>query len=91
MIVCVNVRGGGASFGRYEGLFSAAETRDAYDVIDWLSKQPFSDGNVGMYGLSYMGITQYMAASTKHPALKAIAPENGYFNFYDALRQGGIV
>ncbi|WP_193164851.1 CocE/NonD family hydrolase [Microbulbifer hainanensis] len=91
VIVCVNVRGGGASFGRYEGLFSAPETRDAYDVIDWLSKQDFSDGNVGMYGVSYMGITQYMAASTKHPALKAITPENGYFNFYDAIRHGGIL
>ncbi|SHE73117.1 hypothetical protein SAMN04487965_0530 [Microbulbifer donghaiensis] len=91
VIVCVNVRGGGASFGRYEGLFSAPETRDAYDVIDWLSKQDFSDGNVGMYGLSYMGISQYMAASTKHPALKAITPENGYFNFYDAIRHGGIL
>ncbi|SDZ84800.1 CocE/NonD family hydrolase [Microbulbifer marinus] len=91
VIVCVNVRGGGASFGRYEGLFSAPETRDAYDVIDWLSKQEFSDGNVGMYGVSYMGITQYMAASTKHPALKAITPENGYFDFYDAIRRGGIL
>ncbi len=91
VIACVNVRGGGASFGRYEGLFSAAETRDAYDVIDWLAKQEFSDGNVGMYGLSYMGITQYMAASTGHPALKAITPENGYFDFYDAIRRGGIL
>jgi len=91
VIVCVNVRGGGASFGRYEGLFSAPETRDAYDVIDWLSRQDFSDGNVGMYGVSYMGITQYMAASTGHPALKAITPENGYFDFYDAIRRGGIL
>ncbi len=91
VIVCVNVRGGGASFGRYEGLFSAPETRDAFDVIDWLSKQDFSDGNVGMYGVSYMGITQYMAASTRHPALKAITPENGYFDFYDAIRRGGIL
>lgn len=91
VIVSVNVRGGGASFGRYQGLFSEVETRDAYDVIDWLSRQPFSDGNIGMYGSSYLGITQYMAASTQHPALKAIVPENGYFNFYDALRRGGIL
>ncbi|WP_427965482.1 CocE/NonD family hydrolase [Altererythrobacter sp.] len=86
----VNVRGGGASFGRYEGLFSVKETQDAYDVIDWFSKQPWSNGNVGMYGLSYMGITQYMAASTGHPALKAIVPENGYYDFYDAAKTGGI-
>ncbi len=91
VIAAVNVRGGGASFGRYEGLFSAPETRDAYDVIDWLFKQKFSDGNVGMYGWSYLGISQYMAASTHHPALKAITPENGYFNLYDAVRRGGIL
>ncbi|QYK12020.1 CocE/NonD family hydrolase [Shewanella rhizosphaerae] len=91
VIASVNVRGGGASFGRYQGLFSAPETRDAYDVIDWLSKRPYSSGNIGMYGLSYMGITQYMAASTKHPALKAITPENGYFSLYDAVRRGGIM
>jgi len=91
VIVVVNVRGGGASFGRYEGLFSAVETRDAWDVMEWLSTQDFSSGKLGMSGLSYMGITQYMAASTRHPALKAIMPELGYFDFYDAIRRGGIL
>jgi len=89
--VVVNVRGGGASFGRFQGLFSAVETRDAWDVMEWLSTQDFSDGKLGMMGLSYMGITQYMAASTGHPALKAIMPQLGYFEFYDAIRRGGIL
>ncbi len=90
-VAVVNVRGGGASFGRYEGLFSAVETRDAYDVMEYLSTQPYSNGELGMFGGSYLGITQYMAASTGHPALKAIMPAVGYFNFYDALRRGGIL
>lgn len=90
VVIVANVRGGGASFGRFVGLWSVPETNDAYDLIDWMSKQSWSDGNVGMYGLSYMGITQYMAASTQHPALKAIMPENSLFDFYDAMYAGGI-
>ncbi len=91
VVVVVNVRGGGASFGRYEGLFSKVETADAFDVMEWLSNQPFSNGKLGMFGGSYLGITQYMAASTHHPALLAIMPEVGYFDFFDALRRGGIL
>ncbi len=48
--------------------------RDAYDVIDWISKQPWSDGRVGMYGGSYNGFTQWAAAKKLHPALKTIVP-----------------
>ena len=89
-IVVVQVRGGGASFGRYQGLFSPAETQDAYDVMDWMVKQPWCDGNLGMQGGSYLGITQYMAASTKHPALKAIFPNVAAFSMFDLLYNGGV-
>ncbi|MGI9626456.1 MAG: CocE/NonD family hydrolase [Longimicrobiales bacterium] len=88
--VAVAVRGSGASFGRYEGLFSPAETDDAYDVMDWIVDQPWSDGNLGMWGGSYLGITQYMAASAKHPALKAIFPQVALFDLYDAVYPGGV-
>ena len=47
---------------------------DCYDVIDWISKQPWSDGRVGMYGGSYNGFTQWAAAKHLHPALKTIVP-----------------
>ncbi len=90
VFVSVGVRGSGASFGRYEGLFSPNETRDAYDIIDWISKQPWCDGNIGMWGGSYLGITQYMAASTGHPALKAIFPIVAFFDFYEVIYPGGI-
>ncbi len=90
VVVAVQVRGGGASFGKYQGLFSPAETQDAHDIMDWIVKQPWCDGNLGMYGGSYLGITQYMAASTLHPALKAIYPEVAAIDLYDVVYSGGI-
>jgi putative CocE/NonD family hydrolase len=48
--------------------------RDAYDVIDWISKQPWCNGKVGMYGGSYGGFTQWAATKNMHPALKTIVP-----------------
>lgn len=48
--------------------------KDAYDVIDWISRQPWSNGAVGMFGGSYNGFTQWAAAKRLHPALKTIVP-----------------
>lgn len=48
--------------------------RDAYDVIDWISRQSWCNGRVGMYGGSYNGFTQWAAAKQLHPALKTIVP-----------------
>lgn len=50
------------------------ETQDTYAVIDWISRQPWSNGKVGMYGASYDGFTQWAAAKNLHPALKTIVP-----------------
>ena len=50
------------------------EAQDTYGVIDWISKQPWSDGQVGMYGGSYEGFAQWSAAKHVHPALKTIVP-----------------
>ena len=46
---------------------------DARAVIDWIAKQPWSDGRVGMYGDGYSGFTAWAAAKRLPPALKAIA------------------
>ncbi|WP_428772168.1 CocE/NonD family hydrolase [Vibrio sp.] len=89
-VASVSVRGSGASFGRDVGIFSRKETADTNEVINWLAKQPWSTGNVGMYGLSYMGITQYMAASLHNPALKAIVPDVALYDLYDIFYDGGI-
>ncbi|MFB9110471.1 CocE/NonD family hydrolase [Flavobacterium gyeonganense] len=47
---------------------------DAYDVIDWVSKQEWCNGSIGMYGGSYNGFTQWAACKKMHPALKTIVP-----------------
>lgn len=57
-----------------EPLAYETDGRDAYDVIDWISKQSWSDGRVGMYGGSYNGFTQWAATKKLHPALKTIVP-----------------
>jgi predicted acyl esterase len=50
------------------------DAEDASDVIDWISRQPWSDGRVGMYGGSYAGFAQWAAARLRPPALKTIVP-----------------
>lgn len=50
------------------------EVADVNGVIEWISKQPWSDGRVGMYGGSYSGFAQWAAAKRMHPALKTIVP-----------------
>jgi putative CocE/NonD family hydrolase len=90
IIGAVDVRGGGASFGTQQEPWSPEETRDAYDITEWFAAQPWSTGNIGMYGVSYLGITQYMAASTKPPHLKAIFPEMAMFDLYSLAYPGGV-
>ncbi|MEJ5049373.1 CocE/NonD family hydrolase [Chryseobacterium culicis] len=51
------------------------EAQDLYEVIDWVSKQTWSNGKVGMIGGSYLGFSQWAAAKKLHPALKTIVPQ----------------
>lgn len=51
------------------------ERKDGYDTIEWIAKQPWSDGNVGMIGASYSGGVQWEAAVEAPPALKCIVPQ----------------
>ncbi|PRX56649.1 CocE/NonD family hydrolase [Flagellimonas meridianipacifica] len=50
------------------------DANDTYDVIDWISKQEWCDGRVGMFGGSYNGFTQWASLKKPHPALKTIVP-----------------
>ncbi|NLX11554.1 MAG: CocE/NonD family hydrolase [Chloroflexi bacterium] len=90
IVAAVDVRGGGASFGTREGEFTRQEALDAYDVTEWFAAQSWCDGQIGMYGLSYLGITQYMAASTQPPHLKAIFPMMAMFDIYSFVYPGGV-
>ena len=64
--------------GRYDsaGIFEPInqEVNDGEDTLNWIARQPWSDGDVGMYGGSYLGIAQWKAALTHNPHLKAIFP-----------------
>lgn len=71
-VVAQDVRGKFRSEG--ERLIWVNEASDGYDTIDWISKQPWCDGNVAMWGNSYYGFTQFAAMTMQHPALKAISP-----------------
>jgi putative CocE/NonD family hydrolase len=71
-VVVQDVRGRFGSEGVFETYVN--EAADGYDTVQWAAGQPWSDGTVGMYGLSYMAQVQYLAASQRPAALRAIAP-----------------
>jgi len=50
------------------------EAEDGYDTLTWIAQQPWCDGTIGMYGLSYWGSVQWLVAPLQHPNLKAISP-----------------
>ena len=50
------------------------EIDDGYDTLEWVTRQPWSNGAVGMWGDSYYGFTQWTAVASGHPALRAIVP-----------------
>lgn len=85
-----DMRGIGASFGSRPGEFTDSDSSDAYDVIDWLAAQPWSNGRVGMMGVSANGISQFVAAGSAHPALRAIIPQMAMFDMYDFAYPGGV-
>lgn len=71
-VVAQDVRGKFRSEG--DALLFVNEVDDGYDTIEWITCQPWSNGRVAMWGDSYYGYTQWAAAASGHPALKAIAP-----------------
>jgi uncharacterized protein len=67
------------------------EGEDCYDVIAWLADQTWSNGKVGMTGVSYLAAIQYLAASMRPPALAAINPWEGFSDWYrEFAYHGGI-
>ncbi len=70
--VVQDVRGRGESDGTFYPLIT--EGNDGFDTIEWLARQPWSNGRVGMMGGSYLGWVQMYAAVQKPPALKALIP-----------------
>jgi putative CocE/NonD family hydrolase len=86
----VNARGTGRSEGEFNGLLSPEEQRDVAETIEWTAGQPWCDGNVGMIGMSYFAVIQYLAAAQQPPHLRAIFPYLGWTDLYrHAIYHGG--
>lgn len=90
---CVRVdsRGAGRSPGVLD-IFSPRETRDFYACIEWAAAQPWSNGKVGLAGISYYAINQWLVAGLQPPHLAAICGWEGAADYYrDWHRHGGIL
>ena len=68
----VDVRGRGNSEGEFHPLIQ--ESRDGYDVVEWLARQPYCNGKVSMWGGSYAGYDQWATARENPPHLATIVP-----------------
>jgi predicted acyl esterase len=93
-VAVADFRGLYASFGRNAG-YNRGEWQeearfDAYDITEWLAKQPWSNGKVGMWGCSATGGSQMQALSTAPPSLKAIFPMSCEWDVYAFVAPGGI-
>jgi putative CocE/NonD family hydrolase len=86
--VVANTRGKTLSPDAIEPLEHDAE--DAYYIIDWISKQPWCNGKIGMYGGSYLGFSQWATVKHLHQALKTIVPQVAVGAGIDFPMQNGI-
>jgi putative CocE/NonD family hydrolase len=91
VVAIADMRGGYASFGK---AVTSNRTEwmpyaywDAYDITEWLAAQPWSSGRIGMWGCSATGHTQWQAAASRPPHLRAIMPLSAPSEYYD---WGGI-
>jgi len=86
--VVQDVRGRGDSGGEFDFFFQ--EGKDGYDAVEWIARQPWSNGRVCMMGVSYLGTVQWLAAREKPPHLVCIVPTAAGGNWGDELPwQGG--
>lgn len=90
-VINLDTRGGGHSEGTGD-LLSDQEADDIAEVIAWAAAQPWSNGRVGMLGVSYLALSQYKVAALNPPALTAICPWEGFTDAYrDFFSPGGVV
>jgi predicted acyl esterase len=90
---CVRVdsRGAGCSPG-YLDVWSPRETQDLYQCIEWAGTQPWSNGKVGINGISYYAMNQWQVAALKPPHLAALCIWEGASDYYrEVCRHGGIL
>lgn len=87
-VVVQDVRGRYHSDGEFDAYRN--EGRDGYDTIEWAAQQPWSDGAVGTFGLSYPGAVQWLAAMERPPHLKAMVPAMTFSTPRNFFYSGGV-
>jgi uncharacterized protein len=89
-VVIQDTRGRYASDGEFVPFFS--EIDDGYDTVEWCAAQPWSNGRIGMFGTSYVGATQLLAAIAAPPHLTAICPVVSAADFHNGwIYEGGAM
>ncbi len=89
-VVVGDLRGFGASDGTGT-ILSKQEGEDYHDLIEWAGSQSWSNGKVGLLGVSYLALSQYRAAAERPAYLSAICPWEGFSDIYrDFAMPGGI-
>ena len=88
--VQASTRGTECSGGQFN-LYDRRHAWDGYHIIEWIAEQPWSNGNVGMFGSSFPGQTAYLVATTQPPHLKAISANLLHSDIYrDIFMPGGV-
>lgn len=89
-VIIVDARGSGASGGRRAVEFSPAEIADMGEVAAWAARQPWSNGRVGTFGVSYDGNTAELASAARQPAVLAVMPLYDDFDTQALIQPGGV-
>jgi len=90
--VVADVRGSGKSEGELYCIHSRTEQEDGYDLVEWIARQPWCDGNVGMIGPSYYAVSQLLVAGQQPPHLKAIFAYDSPGDWYrEGPYEGGVL
>jgi len=89
-VVVVDARGSGASGGSRTMEWSPAEVADIGEVAAWAAQQPWSNGRVGTFGISYDGNTAELAVVSNQPAIRAVMPLYDNFDVLWAIQAGGV-
>lgn len=92
--VIADMRGSGQSEGELCGNYDHGGHgggKDVYDLVEWIARQPWCSGNIGMVGISYFATIQVLGAAESPPHLKAIFCNGGHFDLYEFGYHGGIL
>ena len=91
VVVNADLRGWGTSEGD-KGILTEQEGLDGYDLVEWLAEQQWSNGRIGMSGVSYLAIIQWAVAAARPPHLAAICAWEGFTDAYrQFIRPGGVL